>query len=516
MKKTGALVPIALFVLTLSPIASSGQQLKYGGELVFGTESDIKQLDPHKGFTAIEGRIFTLVCNNLIESGKEYEAQPGLAQSWDVSSDGKEWTFHLSKGVRFHNGREMTAEDIKFNFDRIMDPKTGAAMRSRFLLVDSVKVVDPYTVKFFLKKTSGGFLAGFFGSGVQSPIIARECVKVDGTITHPIGTGPFEFVGWKANDYTKLRKFKDYWRKGLPYLDKLLLRPVPDETVRLSALRAGDVDIAFPLPIDEVAKLMKKPERDVHFSMEPQGAFQFINFNVAKPPFSDVRVRQAVAYGINKKEIMEGIYHGYGEVVNQNFKRGSPWYCDVPELGRDIQKAKALLKEAGYASGIELKLNTSSTYPQQFIMAQIIQAQLREIGMKIELDVSDWPTHVKKTMAGQFAFGVSGWSVLADPDLLYPAAFRPDGAYAFISGKAYNNPRLVELIDQASGTIDFGKRKEIYTKIIKIIVEDAPWIFVCTGPAPVGIRSHVKGFEAHINCLFSYAGGGLQYTWLDK
>jgi peptide/nickel transport system substrate-binding protein len=270
------------------------------------------------------------------------------------------------------------------------------------------------------------------------------------------------------------------------------------------------------LPIEEVAKLQKRPEKDFQFSMEPQGSTIFIHFNVAKPPFNDVRVRQAVAYGINKKEMMEGIYHGYGDVVNQPFPRRSLWYCDVPELGRGIQKAKALLKEAGYPGGLALKLATTNTYPQYLATAQIMQAQLQEIGMKIELDVNDWPTHVKKSVAGDFAFSIAGWAAIADPDILYPAAFIPNGAYAFLTGKAYHHLQLAELIEQASGTVDFNKRKEIITRAVKLIVEDAPWIFTVTGPAPLGVRSYVKGFEAHPNALFSYAGGGLQYVWLDK
>jgi peptide/nickel transport system substrate-binding protein len=518
MKKLNLFIFFSLIVISLLFPFLCMSQPKYGGTLTVGIESDIKQIDPHKGVTAIEGRIYTLFADNLVVSSKNNEPYPGLAASWDVSKDAKEWTFRLRKGVKFHNGREMTAEDIKFNMDRAFDPKTASPIRSRFIIVESVKVIDRYTVKFILKKPAGGFLALFFGGAAQqTPIIARECVKEDGTVTHPIGTGPFEFVEWKPNDHIRLKKSIHYWGKGLPYLDELILKPVPEETVRLTALRTGDLDVAFPLPIDEVAKLMKKPQKDFYFLQDATAGVYFIHFNVSKPPFNDVRVRQAIAYGINKKEMAEGIFQGYGEVLNQGFPKRSPWYCDVPSIVRDVGKAKALLKEAGYPDGLEVALTTSNTYPYQLIMGEIAQEQLKEIGMKIKLDLNDWPTTIKKMIGGDFHFGIIHWGpIVADPDLLYTTAFTPKNAYSWLTGNAYNNPPLTELLEQASATLDFNKRKELYTKAVKIIIDDAPWIFTVEGPGPFGARSHVKGLESHPNGLFAYGGGGFQYTWLDK
>jgi peptide/nickel transport system substrate-binding protein len=516
MKKSMVLV-LLVFVgfLTLLPGMCLGQA-KPGGSLVIASDSDIKQLDPHKGMTAAEGMTFTLICDNLVNSSKSFEAKPGLAESWEVSGDGKEWVFRLRKGVKFHNGRELTAQDIKFNMDRIMDPNTGAAMRSRYTMVDSVAVVDPHTVKFILKQPSGALLSAFFGSGVQTPIIAPESVDKEGKVTQPIGTGPFVFVEWKANDHCKFVKFKDYWQKGLPYLDEVVIKPVPDETVRLTSIRTGDVDIAFRLPVDEVARLMQKPPKEITFFTDVRDSTLFFHFNVSKPPFNDVRVRQAVAYGMNKEEITMAVYRGHGEVVNQPFPRKSAWYCDIPETPRDVVKAKALLKEAGYPNGFDVVLCTTTTIPALKVAAEVLQAQLKEIGIRVQLDVNDWPTLVKKSVAGEFAFGTAGWAPIADPVILYPGAFLPKGAYSFLTGKAYENAQLTEAIEKASESVDFQKRKELYTKAVKIIVEEAPWIFVTGGPNPMAARSYVKGFQPHLNGLWVYADGGLQHTWLDK
>lgn len=508
------LVVFVCFLVLFSGICLG--QPKAGGSLVIAFDSDLKQLDPHKGMTGAEGTIFTLICDNLVNSSKTFEARPGLAESWEVSENGKEWTFRLRKRVKFHNGREMTAQDVKFNMDRIMDPKVGAAMRSRYTMVESVVVVDTYTVKFVLKQPSGALLSAFFGSGVQTPIIAPECVDSEGKVTRPIGTGPFVFAEWKANDYSKFKKFNGYWQKGLPYLDEVIVKPVPDETVRLTSIRTGDVDLAYRLPVDEVARLIRNPQKEFSFFTDIRDSTLFFHFNISKPPFNDVRVRQAVAYGMSKEEIAMAVYRGQGEVVNQPFPRKSAWYCDVPETKRDLVKAKALLKEAGYPNGLEVTLGTTTTYPAYKIAAEVLQAQLNEIGMRIKLDVNDWPTLVKKSVAGEFAFGTAGWAPIADPVILYPGAFLPKGAYSFLTGKAYDNPQLTEAIQKASESVEFQKRKELYTKAVRIIIEDAPWIFVTGGPNPMGVRSYVKGFQPHLNGLFVYADGGLQHAWLDK
>jgi ABC-type transport system substrate-binding protein len=348
-------------------------------------------------------------------------------------------------------------------------------------------------------------------------IIARECVKEDGTVTHPIGTGPFEFVEWKTNDYLKVKKFKDYWGKGLPFMDEVILKPVPDAMVRLTGLQAGDLDVVYPLPIEHVANLMKTPQKSYYFLTDSTAGVAFIHFNMSKPPFNDARVRQAVAYGINKQEMMMGIYQGHGEVVNQFVPKASRWHCDVPDMAQNKQKAKALLKEAGYPDGLEVTLTTSNAFPYMYKTAQIAQEQLKEIGMKINLDLSDWPATVKKMVSGDFAFGVAGWApIVSDLDILYPTIFTPQGGYTFLMGKAYNNPKLVELIENAGTTLDFKKRKELYTRALETIIQDAPLVLICFGPGPFGARSYVKGFEAHANGFFVYGGGGLQYTWLDK
>ena len=345
--------------------------------------------------------------------------------------------------------------------------------------------------------------------------MAHESVNEDGSITHPIGTGPFEFVEWKPNDYIRLKKFKDYWMEGLPYLDELILKPVPDETIRLTSLKTGDLDIARFLPLDEVAKYKENPQPGYVLEICPGGAIWDIGFNVSKPPFDDKRVRQAFAYGIDKNEIELGISFGVGQVVNQPFFRENFWYCDVPDYERDVEKAKALLKEAGYPDGLDITLTTANSYPQMLNQAAIMQAQLKEAGFNVELDVSDWVTLVSKYRTGEYTVQSGGWVATVDPSTVYPWIFVPGATFNNLIGDAYDNPEVTRLINKGGQTIDPDERKAIYTEMLKILLDDCPMIFTVYTGVGMGWQSRVKDYDSTMTVLV-YSGGGLQYTWLDK
>lgn len=508
---------LLIALLLIAPSLSLGQP-KYGGTLTFGVHNDIKKTDPHKALDEVEWQLATLVCESLTFSSKTGEPRPALAESWDISPDGKTYTFHLRKGVKFHNGREMTAEDVKWNMNRILDPKVGAVHYAKYeAVIDSVEVVDSHTVKFTMKQPNAGFVAAYFGYGGYCTVMAPESANADGSITHPVGTGPFEFVEWKTNDYIKYKKFKDYWQKDLPYLDEIILKPVKDQTVRMTALRTGELDMVMMLSVHEVAKLMKKSHPDYVLNLDAAAERLFVHFNCFKPPFNDVRVRRAVAYGINKKDMLGGIYNDIGETMNQVFTSESPWYrSEVPAFDRDVEKAKALLKEAGYPNGLDVELLTTNTYPEFLMAAQIMQEQLKDIGMRVKLDVNEWNTVVDKDVNMKYSFAIASWSAIPDPELIYPLNFVPGCAYAFLTGKGYDNPTLTELIMQGGREMDLSKRKEIYAKAAAILVEDAPWIWLVGSSNPVGWRSYVKGFAPQVRMILAYADGGLAYTWLDK
>jgi len=518
MKKAGLLVLASLLAaLLMVPSLTSAAEPKYGGTLTLAAEADIVQTDPHRTVTMIDGCVMQLVCESLVETDRNYKNLPGLAHSWDVSDDGLTWNFYLRKGVLFHNGREMTAEDVKWNFDRFMDPDLGSMLTTRYQdMLDSTEVVDKYTVRFNLKRPSGAFLASFGGSTVRTTIIAKECVNEDGSITNPIGTGPYKFVEWKPNDYWKYSKFDDYWQEGLPYLDTIIMKPVIDENVRHIALKTGDVDMAMMLPEEEAAEGIENPPKGVVYSMFPLAGTCGIMFNPARAPWSDKRVRQAVAYAINKDEIMLGTSFGYGEVTNQQFTERTGWNPGVPDRKQDIAKAKALMAEAGYPDGFSDVMPVTSTYRVLKDAAQIIQAQVAEIGIKLELEVLDWGAWI--ALATKVEYGISncGMSQFSDPDLLYPSFWPKASAFNWFMGNAYDNPEVDALIAEAGALTDQGERLALYKKMVEIVNEDVPFYYYGCHTAPMGWRDYVKGFDAHMASHYNWADGGLMYTWLDK
>jgi peptide/nickel transport system substrate-binding protein len=513
MKRLTIPLLISVFLIGLMFPVVGMSQPKYGGTLVIGTNDDTTSMDPHKTGENPSMWRQCFICNNLVESDAEFNIKPALATSWDVSADGKEWTFHLRKGVKFHNGREMTAKDIKWNFDRMLSPKSF--FRGTLGIVESVKVVDQYTVTVILKNPWRAFLATLAGSNTQPWFIAPESENPDGSVTHPIGTGPFEFVEWKPQDHLRLKKFKDYWEKGLPYLDEVIYKVIPDKTARITALRTGDVHIAVRLPIEQAMQLDKTPKKDFYFEYLSEGKAMII-FNLSKPPFNDVRVRRAVAYAINKKEMLQAAYYGNGEVASQHFGRRSQWSCEIPEVAQDKEKAKALLKEAGYPEGFKVTWLTSRDIPYFSITSEVLQQQLKEIGITVDLEYVDMATDLSKIFKGDFVVTVGGFPEYGDPDFLYRNYFHPKGQITFFTGKAYNNPQVTAWLEESTQVADPNKRKELFCKVIKTVNEEYPTIWVMQGNTAYGVRNNAKGFKPHLGRLERYSGGGVQYTWLEK
>jgi ABC-type transport system substrate-binding protein len=223
-----------------------------------------------------------------------------------------------------------------------------------------------------------------------------------------------------------------------------------------------------------------------------------------------------VAYGINKPEIAQAVWGEKAFYGNQPMMPASPFKVNVPDLKRDVKKAKQLLKEAGYPDGLDVVLMSSSGYWMYMIAVEVIMEQLKEIGIRITLELSDWPTYVGKCFKGVYTMGYAGWPLDWDPGFTYPASFTKTGMYSFLNGKAYENDELTGLLKAADGEIDVEKRKKILAKAVKIITMDAPWVYIGYGPSPSVLRTVVKGLKYHISGLYISPENGIQYAWKDE
>jgi peptide/nickel transport system substrate-binding protein len=509
MKRATFLLAISLLFVFANSICAGP---KYGGTLRFAMRADPTTIDPHLGGDYATFFTKRLVCPSLVGVNVDNVNVPGLAESWGVSPDGLTITFHLRKGVLFHNGREMTAEDVKFSYDRVMDPKVGSPGRKQFRNIKSIDVVDRDTVKIHLGKKDGGFFVKL-GEKYAS-IIPPESVDADGKVKHPVGAGPFKFVEWRPNNYIKLVRFDKYYEKGLPYLDEVMLKPIKEPAVRLAGLRAGDLDIAEDFPLSEIRKIEESKQFNVY--TKPGAAISYLAFNLHKPPFNDVRVRRAVALAIDKGEISEAVFWGYALPTNQVYPPGSPWDLDVPpKYSKNIAKSEELLREAGYANGFKTTMIASDAIPHRLQISQVIQSQLKKVGIDIQLEMLDKATFYKKWASTDFAMLVGG------------APVRPDAAYHFQecyhSQGSINNwysdmsiPELDKLVDDSSRTMDYEIRKKLYTQAQQIIEDQLPFVNLLSIPRPTVWAKSVQGFEPNRRGQSAYQGGGITTTWLAE
>jgi peptide/nickel transport system substrate-binding protein len=324
----------------------------------------------------------------------------------------------------------------------------------------------------------------------------------------PVGTGPFELTGSSSGNVLRLKKFGDYWQKGVPYLDELVYKPITDETTRLTALRAGDTDLVNELPIQMVDKLQREKVKDTHFFIRPIG-LSWIEINNRPPPFNDIRVRQAVAYAINKKEIIDTTTWGYGFPTNQRYPKGHPWHIEMKDREQDLDKARSLLREAGYSNGFKF---VSITHPGDQDVAQIVQSQLKKVGLEMTIQNMEYVTYSLALQKREFSLVTGGGGIYVDPDGFYKRRFHSEEDWDL----GYNNPEVDRLLDEAQRVNDYKKRKELYTKMLEIIQREVPAIILGLIPNVVATRSSVKGFEPNFSGSINYAGGGVSRAWIEK
>ncbi|MEW6233659.1 MAG: ABC transporter substrate-binding protein, partial [Chloroflexota bacterium] len=359
---------------------------KPGGTLTFAMKEDVTTLDPLKAIQYGDIRVNILVGQQLVAPDRQGNFVGVLAEKWDTSADGKTWTFALRKGVKFHNGQEMTADDVKWVFDRILDEKSGAAMRSTYVGIGlKAEVVDKYTVKITINSGMGPFLS-YLALLNRTAIVHKEMYKPDGSVSTIIGTGPFMVESVKPGESYTLKKFPDYWKKGEPLLDKVVLKVITDPTVRLNALRTGEIDMTEELPMAEVKKLLDKPAPDFTVKVYYINSGERLVMNHKRAPFSNKNARLALQYAFDRDPYNEAVFFGLGQVHNQPFVKGNVWYLDVPMIKPDLNKAKEYFKASGLPQGTKIKMLLT---PGQKDRTEVIQAMLSQVGFQVEFDVVD-------------------------------------------------------------------------------------------------------------------------------
>jgi peptide/nickel transport system substrate-binding protein len=501
------------------PAAPTGAP-KRGGSLTLAIHEDLTSIDPHKlqgvGDILIQG----LMIQPLVTGNAKDEIEPVLAESFKTDDGGKTWTFKLRQGVKFHNGKELTAEDVKWSIDRLLNKDVAAILYTVFTPINlKTTVVDKYTVKMEISGGYGAFLSNLSQS-TRAGIMHPDSVGADGQVTVPIGTGPYQYVDRQPGVDFKAKRHEAYWQMApdgqpLPYIDSLTIKIAADASTRLNGLRSGELEFITNPPLNEVQKWVEsKPPDGMGFKKWFYNYSDYLGLNSRRKPFDDVRLRQAVRYTLDREALNKGMYFGLGEVHNQPFKTTSSWYLDVPTVKRDVAKAKQLLQDAGAASGVDATMLVWS--PLQDKLAEVSQAQLSEIGFRVKLDKRD-PANFLKELPSY------NWDIAT---LVIGTIFHPDRPYSYLDHThlshpnvgGYDNPEIEKLLQQGRDEPDMAKAKAIYKTIVEKGIEEVGTPLYTTNlPVVDAWRDYVQGFDAFGYDLVSInAEMGLHKTWIAK
>ena len=501
----------AFFVTIALVLGVALAQPQYGGILRVGMQTDPVGLDPHVTNATASRNMLENTYETLVMFSESLEIVPGLASSWEASEDGLQWTFHLRE-ARWHDGTPVTAQDAKFSIERIKDPETASPRSGDFAVVQTVEAPDARTVVLTLSAPFAPLLSILAAS--LNVIVPQHVVEANGDLQNVVvGSGPFRFVEYLPQTRLVLERFDDYWGldadgNQLPYLDGITFTFYADPTARTTAILTGNVDWIEYVPAVDVLSLQADPNVEVVGGLAAN--YRSLQFNVARAPFDDVRVRQAFAYAIDEQAVVDLALFGTGGVVAVGTTIPSGNYYALessPYSGVDVERARALLAEAGLADGFTFDLYVTSTYDFLRDPAEIIQANLAAIGVTANIVMEDWSIYLPTVQAKDYAATILGSSAQTDPDTFLRSPF-----HSTSGGNLYNlaDERLDALLDAGRRETDQEARRAIYLEAQELILELSPHVFLYHSAQYSALRPNVQGFIHFPNTSYL----AFRHTWL--
>ncbi len=502
---------LAAAAVAMPAISAAAQPpRRTGGTFISAKTTEAPSLDTILEQAASRQRIDVLFYNRLVEWGADGKIEPVLAESWTTSPDGKTWTFKLRRGVKFHSGRELVADDVKFTYDRVMDANIGSGGRGYFLVIDGIEIPDKYTVRIHTKQPSASLLAALAGN--WSAIVPRDEYEKRGDLRRTaIGTGPFILQEWVPQSHLKARRNPDYWDKGKPYVDAVEIKVIPDEASIVAQLRTGNIHHA--LLEDNKNYLLVKDDKRLNAMRSPRLGFDCMMMNLGRKPFDDVQVRQAISLGIDRNEVLQVAASGLGQVTGPLTPAMKPWALPIEAFKErytpNPERAKKLLAEAGFPNGFKTTLKAIPTFPTMVSGSQVIAAQLKRIGVDVQIIQEEYGVWIKNIIKPNFNFDMTMNLTNGEPDpdsLLYRRVSSVERQWT--NG---GDPEIDTLLDQGKVTIDQAKRKEIYDKAQRLLVEKAMLIWTFS-PDMIDIVQHAVHYEQHFTSLYY----GFRTVWLEQ
>ncbi len=459
--------------------------------LTIGVDQEAIGLDPNIVTAFSSHRRIDLLYNRLVRIDDKLAIVPDLAASWE-NPDNVTYIFHLRRGVKFHNGREMVADDVAYSLNRVLDPKTASPGRSYLATATSITAMDAYTVKIILSGPLPSLLDGLSSNNLA--IVPKEAVEKEGNLQKvAVGTGPFMLKEWLPDNSMTLVRNPNYFEKGLPLLDKVIFRVIPEQASLYAGVKSGELDMAT---ISEGA-IVRQAKKDAKVTVmsKPGINLRTFGFNNTRKPFDDVRVRQALALAIDRSEIIAAAEFGMGQATGPLPVSVVEWAlppASLPFAKPDFDKARKLLADAGYPAGFTFKIVTASTYEGGLAVAQVIQNQLSKIGVKAELDVVEWGVYIDRWVKRDFDSMVEIRGGSAEPDrFLYRTLHSTGGVNNFL----FKDAEVDKLLDQGRALTKNSERKAVYDKLQTVLTEKAPVIFLYSPMENQVMGKKVSGFK---------------------
>jgi peptide/nickel transport system substrate-binding protein len=511
-KAVSTAIAAALAAVLIDSSPTFAQTPKTGGTLRYGTVTEVASLDPHVYGGSAWKVLIEALYSPLVGFDQNAKIVPRLAERWETP-DAKTTIFHLRKGVKFHDGIPVTAEDVKFSLDRILDPAMGATLRTNLEGV-SVTVQDESTVKIETAQPNATLLSVL--ALPEAAIVSQKWIQSGPNVkVQANGTGPFLLKAYEPAVRAQLEKNSDYFVEGQPYLNGVEFRMIKSDDARVNALRTNAVDMIDFVPWKDIDALRRQANLLVDSS---GGAFMNIWFNATKKPFDDPRVRRAFAYAIDRAGVSKAAFFGHGSPIY-----GPPTTADSPFYNKDLDntfkqdpaQAKALLAEAGHPNGLDLELTVFQGLGIYTSTAQIIQQNLKDIGVNAKIQLVEWANLLERKNNGNYDAMIYGVSVkLPDPDA-YAYYFGADSTY-WAKPIGYRDDVLEKLLSEGRATIDPEARKEIYRKVEERLLETSPWVFINWREQAQAYRRNVQGYK-HLGGALneSSAGISLPVMWLQ-
>ncbi|HKE39797.1 MAG TPA: glutathione ABC transporter substrate-binding protein GsiB [Casimicrobiaceae bacterium] len=484
-------------------------------DVVFAVASQFTTTDPYDANDTLSQAMAKSFYEGLFGFDKDMKVIPVLAESYTVSKDGLTYTVKLKKGIKFHDGTDFKADAVKANFDRVTNPDNKLKRYGLYNNIGKTEVVDDYTAKITLKTPFSAFINQLaHPSGVMiSPTALAKYGNKD-IAFNPVGTGPFKFVEWKQTDYLKVAKNENYWRKGLPKVDTITWKPVIDNNSRAAVMQTGEAHYTYPVPYEQVETLKSKPDLDV--VVAPSIILRYLSMNTMQKPFDNPKVRQAIAYAINKDAIAKIAFNGYATPADSIVPEGVEYSVKIAVMPYDVAKAKQLLAEAGYPNGFETELWSGYNHSVAQKLTQVLQQQLQQVGIRGKITLLEAGQRVEKVESWQdpstapLRLYYIGWSSsTGEADwalrpLLASESFPPK----LFNTAYYKNDKVDADIKNALLTTDKTEKAKLYKDAQETIYKDAPWV-------PLVTEKLVSAKSKKLSGVYTMPDGSFNFTDID-